>query len=388
VLRLASVFQVPDAALCAASGWDAVGGMQTHAACLTRELDRLGVEQVVMTAWRPASPRREAIGRSSRVLRLGVPVRHLRQLYSVPAALRAPRVAACSDLVHAHLGEDLAVAPVAIAAARWAGVPLVLSIHMSMWHTLGATSPRTWALRYLGGALETLGERVATAVLVLTPGMREVLAGAGIARRRIHVVPSGVDPRRFGPREPDPLPGVRRPRVTFVGRLAPEKAVATLVDAVARTGSRPQPELILVGDGPERERVAERVRAAGLQMRTHMLGFRSPCEVVAILRHSDVFVLPSRYEELGSALLEAMACGVPIAATRTGGIPYAVGDAGLLVAPSDPAALAGTIDHILGDSRLAERLSSSGLERSREFHWPGLARRVLDVYEDAMAARP
>jgi glycosyltransferase involved in cell wall biosynthesis len=386
VLRLASVFQVPDSSLCAAAGWDAVGGMQTHTACLTRELDRLGLEQTVVTAWRPATPRREPIGRRSRVLRVGVPIHRVRQLYGVPAAVRAPGLAARADLVHAHLGEDLALAPVALAAARRARVPLVLTLHMSMRHTLGATNPRTWFLHHLGGVLETAAEHIAAAVLVLTPQMGDVLAAAGVAPWRIHVVPSGVDPDRFGETETDPLPGVRHPRITFVGRLAEQKEVSTLIAAAARMCSRP--DLVLVGDGPERERVTAQVRAAGLASRTHMLGFRVPADVVAILRHSDVFVLPSRYEELGSALLEAMACGVPIAASRTGGIPYAVAGAGLLVEPRDPAALAAAVDRILGDHALAARLSRVGFERSRAFHWPRLARRVLGVYEDVLRVSP
>ena len=99
-----------------------------------------------------------------------------------------------------------------------------------------------------------------------------------------------------------------------------------------------------------------------------------------MLAHADVFAMPSVYEELGTAVLEAMAAGLAIVAADTGGIPGAVGDAALLVPPADPAALASAIDGVLADPRRARVLRSRAAHRARAFDWDALADRVLSVY--------
>ena len=95
-----------------------------------------------------------------------------------------------------------------------------------------------------------------------------------------------------------------------------------------------------------------------------------------MLRHVDMFVLPSLYEDLSSALIEAMAAGLPVVATRVGGTADLVHDGvnGLLVAPRDPAALAAAISRVLADPAAAARRTADA------YAWPGLARKVLQVY--------
>src|SRR4029453_8357385 len=114
VLRLCSVFQPPDSAIAGRGArFDPIGGMQTHTHELTLALDRLGVAQTVVTTRPPSTSPEEALGAHSRVIRLGLPVPWFRQLYSWPAFGLLPRLAASADLIHAHLGEDLAVTPLA-----------------------------------------------------------------------------------------------------------------------------------------------------------------------------------------------------------------------------------------------------------------------------------
>jgi glycogen(starch) synthase len=113
-------------------------------------------------------------------------------------------------------------------------------------------------------------------------------------------------------------------------------------------------------------------------------GFRPHREIPPILRHADVFCLPSRYEELGSALLEAMQAGLPIVASDVGGIPDALGPAGRLVPAGDPAALAAALDALLTDHAEAARLSRLARERVRDWDWGRLAVQVRDVYRLAL----
>jgi glycogen synthase len=383
VLRLASVFEPPVAAVAAGARYDPFGGMQSHTGQLTRALDACGVAQTVVTAWRPGGRRREPVGDHSQVLRLGVPTRRLRQLYAPAAAAAVPRLAARADLVHVHLGEDLAVVPLGRLAAG-GRLPLVLTIHCSLRHTLRGRGARVLALSTVGAALEARGERWADAVIVLTPRLADRLVAGGADPSRVHVIPSGVDLRRFAGPLPDPAPGLPRPRVLFVGRLAAQKGVATLVEAVPLL--RNAGSVTLVGDGPQRRDMERRAARLG-PGRVHFQGFVPHREVPAWLTAADVLVLPSAYEELGSVLLEAMAAGLPVVASAVGGISDALGDAGRLVPPGDPAALAAAVDEVLGDPALAERLGEAGRRRAAAFSWDVLAGQVLGVYRAVAGCR-
>jgi glycogen synthase len=147
VLRLCSVFEPPPSALVGRGvKFDPVGGMQNHTAELTRALDRRGVVQTVLTTRPPTAPYFQRLGDHARVIRLGFPIRRFRQLYAPQAAILTLR----ADVVHVHLGEDLAVLPVGAAAARVHHLPLVLTVHTSLRHTLAVTAGRLAPVRSKG----------------------------------------------------------------------------------------------------------------------------------------------------------------------------------------------------------------------------------------------
>jgi glycogen(starch) synthase len=383
VLRLCSVFESSAATLRGRGRrFDPIGGMQSHTGQLTWALAGLGVDQTVLTT-RPPGTRRVEMQSGVRVLRFGAPVPWARQGYALPVAREAWRLAERAALVHAHVGEDIAVLPVALAAARRAGIPLVVTVHCSVRHTYVASGLRGRVLATLGSAAEALVLGRADRVIALTPRLAGALQASGVPATRVRVVPSGVVPQLFADGAPDPFPRVPRPRVLFVGRLHRQKGLGVLLQATARVRSRPH--LLVVGDGPERRQVRRAARRLGLDGRVHVTGFVPHRAVPAAMRHADVLVLPSVYEELGSVLLEAMQAGVPVVASRTGGIPDAVGDAAALVPARDAAALAAAIDEVLTDGALAGRLIRAGRERARRFDWAALARDVLDVYGEALA---
>ena len=170
----------------------------------------------------------------------------------------------------------------------------------------------------------------------------------------------------------------------FVGRLAAQKGVATLLDAVPLLRTRAA--VVLVGDGPQRAALERQAGHLGPD-RVHFQGFVPHAEVPAWLTAADVLVLPSIYEELGSVLLEAMAAGLPVVASAVGGIPDALGDAGRLVPPSDPVALAAAVDELLDDPALAAELGEAARRRATAFSWDTLAGRVLDVYRQVVEHR-
>lgn len=137
-----------------------------------------------------------------------------------------------------------------------------------------------------------------------------------------------------------------------------------LIDAAALLApSWPDLRVAIVGDGPLLPALRDRAAVLGIAGRVHLPGFRD--DVPDLLPALDAFAFPSREEGLGSALLEAMAAGVPVVATRAGGIPEVVRDGvdGLLVPPADPPALAAALDRILRDPAAADRRAASARAR-------------------------
>ncbi len=385
ILRLCSVYEPPSQSIGGSGArLDPVGGMQTHTGALTRALAARGVQQEVVTAYRADAPSRDSSQQGVVIHRVGLPIRRLRQLYSLPALPLALRLARHADLVHVHQGEDLAVVPIAFAAARRAGIPLVMTIHTSLANTLRAVDLRTVVLRHVGGRIESAAARAAEAVIVLTPRSKRLLAGAGAAEERILVIPSGVETSLFAGGGGDPFPTLPRPRVLFLGRLAAQKGAATLIRAATQLDAH----LLLVGDGPQRAELEEQSRRLGVDGRVTFAGFVDRRRVPDVLRHSDVLVLPSVYEELGSSLLEAMWTGTPIVASRTGGIPDVVedGTSALLVEPRDAAGFARAVTAVLRDESLAQRLREGAHARAAAYDWEKLSSRVLDVYERVVTA--
>jgi glycosyltransferase involved in cell wall biosynthesis len=170
--------------------------------------------------------------------------------------------------------------------------------------------------------------------------------------------------------------------ILCVGSLEPRKNIGTLLEAYERLrAENPSIKTKLVLIGGESQVFAE-VRLKVKRFKEDILfkGFVSDHVLRDFYRHASLFVYPSLYEGFGLPPLEAMACGVPVVTTLTSSIPEAVGDAALMVSPSDAAQLAKTMGRVLADAELRQRLIERGKEQVRKFNWYRVARNTLAVY--------
>jgi glycosyltransferase involved in cell wall biosynthesis len=204
----------------------------------------------------------------------------------------------------------------------------------------------------------------------------------------VRVVPVGVDENVF---ELGPRAGRRRDQVLFVGLINFNKGIDLLLHAMARLVARgTQARLLLAGGAFYRntrrqsDQIRPLVSTLGLERSVEFLGVQPPNEVARLMRESTVLVLPSRAESFGAVLVEALASGTPVVATRCGGPEDIVtDDVGLLVPSEDPDSLADALANVLRnqDRYVPEALRADALAR---FSLPEVAARTMDQYLEVL----
>jgi len=207
------------------------------------------------------------------------------------------------------------------------------------------------------------------------------------------MIPNGVDIEKFHP-EPRLRPDPTRPErdILCVARLQYPKGVDVLLHAWARMMKAPtawrtqlQPRLLLVGTGPLQKQLEQLATALGIHDSVVFLGLRK--DVAQLLQQSWSFVLPSRWEGMPNALLEAMACGIPCIATRVSGSEDIVADGinGLLVEPEQPAEMAQALQRMIEDTELAQKLAQRGYATvQRDYQLLHVTQQCIDLYRHAL----
>jgi glycosyltransferase involved in cell wall biosynthesis len=294
------------------------------------------------------------------------------------------------DVVHAHSSKAGVLARL---AARRAGVPAVAyTPHAFAFQ--GA--PRRPSGRLYRGLERWLGHRATDRLICVGRSERELALRHCIAPAgALALVENGIDPAPFvaaardGARPLDDL-DLSRPLVGFVGRLAPQKGLDVLIEALRLlVEAGVEASCVLVGEGEARAALAARVARYGLDGYVRFAGYRD--DVPQVLAGLDVFVLPSRYEALPYSLMEAMAAGRAVVASDAGGNRDLVvdGETGLLVPAGDPRALADALRGLLaapggeaGRARLGRAAQAAALARPAA---AGMARRTLALYRAVLA---
>ena len=355
--------------------FDDPGGVQTHVRELAEQLLGRGHDVVVL------APVRHRAGEPF-VRGVGRPVNVPYNASNAPIdprpwsrlAVRRELAAFRPEVVHVH-------EPLTPSTSMWATLEAPAPV-LATFHS-GTERSRLYDLAAPG--LRLLSRRITTRIAVSE-------AAATVARRRIggrfEIVPNGADVGRFERAAPADLgPGTK---LLFVGRLDERKGFPVAAAAFARLApAHPDLRLIVAGDGPQRTAVG--TLAPEVQKRVSMLGTIPNVDLPPYHAGCDLFVGSAvGGESFGMVLVEAMAAGLPVVASRIPGYAEVVreGTDGILVPPRDPVGLAAALARVLDEPRLAERLRTAGRERARAFDWSTVVSELEAMYVRAAIAGP
>lgn len=280
-------------------------------------------------------------------------------------------------LVHAHIasGASFWRKLAFIAFARTFGIPYVLHVHAGDFGAYYERLPAAGraALRWL--------YRGARTVIALSPSWREPIASA-VPEARVEVIPNPVSIPAWNAHA-----APRRPEALFLGVVRAEKGVYELLAAWASVLQRlPEARLVIAGSG-EVERARAIAKELGIGASVDFPGWVGPEDKARLMARASALVLPSHFEALPMAVLEGMAAGLPIVASRVGAIPEAVGeDAGLLVPPHDPEALAQALVAVLGEGPQRIAMGAAARLRARETYSAEVVVPAIERVWDALAS--
>ncbi len=340
------------------------GGMANQ----TRQLaELLGREGATVTVVQSNSPYRP--GFISRI-------RGVRGLFRlVPFVFRLWDTAGKVDLIHVMANSGwswhLCAAP-ALRIAHWRRVPTVVNYR--------GGEAGTFLARSESSIRRTL--QFAAALVVPSGFLQEVFGRHAL---RAEIVPNIIDLARFRP-----MANARHsaePHLVVARNLEPIYGIPTALRAFARIRqASPGARMTVAGSGPERGPLEELCRELRISDGVHFCGTRDRDEMAALYQSASVVVNPSRVDNMPNSVLEAMASGVPVVSTNVGGVPFILRDniTGLTVPPDNPEAMAAAILRILDDPELAGRLGAAALADVRQYAWPRVRERWMQVYAAAV----
>ncbi len=271
--------------------------------------------------------------------------------------------------------------------------PAVVTVHDLSFYRYPQAF-RRFNRSYLGWITRISVRKAARVIAVSESTRRDVIALCGVSPERVVVVPNGVS-GEFCPADARTIAEFRRRNglperfILFVGTLEPRKNIERLLEAYARMiGGRAAgdaPALVIAGaKGWFYDAIFARAERLGLADRVIFPGFVPADELPWWYRAAELFVYPSLFEGFGLPVLEAMACGTPSITSNVSSLPEVAGDAAVLVAPEDSAALAAAMARVLDEPALAAQMAAAGLRQAARFPWTRTAQETVAVYRTVL----
>jgi glycosyltransferase involved in cell wall biosynthesis len=272
--------------------------------------------------------------------------------------------------------------------------PLVVSIMDVIHLSLPAQNRRLGAQLYAKPMLNAVARKADHVVTVSHFSKSEIVRTLGIPESKITVIPCGVSeeycpPCGKGPQLPSVANelGIQGPFLLYVGNLKPHKNVATLLRAFAqlRHHKNPPHALVIVGDDSRwKPSIVQECQRLGIQDDTIFLPYVAQSLLPSVYAAASLLVMPSTIEGFGLPLLESMACGTPVVASRAASLPEVGGEAALYFDPASPEELAAQIERVLQSSQLRDSLRAKGIERAKQFSWQQAARKHAELYSQLL----
>jgi len=278
----------------------------------------------------------------------------------------------------------------------WSGPSVVTVYDLSFWRT-PERFPAAQRL-YLSTLTRLAVRRAARVIAISQSTQRDVVELLGAPADRVRVVPLAIEDEFRPVTDTAALADLRRRRdlpehmILYVGTLEPRKNLVTLLEAYARcrgdaSPGSPLPPLVLAGGkGWGYEAIFAAVERLGLGEAVLFPGFVPHGELPLWYSAADVLVYTSLYEGFGLPVLEALACGTPVITSNVSSLPEVAGEAGLLVDPTDAAALAEALRQVWGDADLRREMRTRGLAQAARFSLTALGRQTRNVYQEAVVA--
>lgn len=351
-------------------------GVSEHAHNLARALRKKGHDTTILTLHYPKEKSEEGVARVGRVLFIPMNGTVATVPFLNPSAVRAFFLNSAYDIVHLH-------GPFFPGLSHWAlkysPAPCVATFHTTGFNqvTIGAG---------LYGKLFPFYKRLKARIGVSPVAVNFInpyIPGT------YEIVPNGVDTSRFSPnvKEHHYVEHLSGKKVLFLGRLDTRKGLAQLLPAFALLKQEMHVHLIVAGTGPERPKYEKYVEEHGLEKHVHFLGFVPNEELPSIYRSCDVYCSPALGgETFGIVLIEAMASGTPVAASRIPGYEQVISDGenGLLFDPHSPDDIKERLKVILTDDSLHHKLTDEGLKSARTYDWHNVTERIIAIYQRAI----
>lgn len=272
-------------------------------------------------------------------------------------------------------------------APAWGRFRRVVTIHDLQYRSVPELL--SWPLRTGTSMLVTLAARRADRIIAVSgAGRDEIVAGLGIPRERIDVVPNGVRPAPAAPLAtavPERYRIDRRHVALTVATNLPHKNLTAVIDALALMPAAERPILLMAGHGTDSGTLSVHAANAGVQDDVRLLGHRSTQEIEELYAVADCLVLPTLHEGFGLPVLEAMARSLPVACSDIPALREVAGDAAVYFDPRVPADIAHAIGRLTSDSDLAASLRQRGRARASNFSWSRAAEGTLESYRAALA---